>query len=132
MKRGILFFGLFVLAFVYIIPIVSADFFSIIMGDWRLTEQDMVYVKYAFAVIIAIVLYLIMHYTKIPDKPVYRIVFALIIAFLATFFISPQEIYTVLMANYFFVLAVVLAIIIWFIIMIFLTVTGKAKWGRPY
>jgi len=90
-----------------------ADFFT----NWSQGNLDVNIAKYLFFFMLAALIWSVLSFAKFPPNAFFQAVIAIPVAFLATAFITPAEIFTILQG--YTTLGIVLTFIIPFIVMLF-------------
>lgn len=92
-----------------------------IMGDlfanWSGGNLDVNIAKYLFWIILTLFVFSALHFAKFPDNSFIQFLLGIIISFLATAYITPEEVFTILTT--YTALGLTLSVIVPFLIMIF-------------
>lgn len=124
MRRGHLFFWAFFLL-IALFPFVSAGFLSGVLGNFGITSEHGIIIKYCFSALVLIIIFYILQKSRFPQNGLLRFFISLVIGFLATAFLSPAEAYGLFNEYVALVLAVVVAVIIFVGVMVYKKIRGN-------
>ncbi len=112
-KLAVIAIGIFVLASLFLIPLSGSpeitgqqvqqvqggsSFIGDLFSNWSTGNVDTNIAKYIFFFILILLIFSILNFTGVPDHPAVQWILAILVGFLSTAFITPDEIFTILTA----------------------------------